>query len=185
MAEYYLVSQLPSLDAVNEGTPLPITSERFASLCESNLGKKGMAEFAKITLSPSREPEKSASALIESWNTGERDLRLALAKARADKMNKSFDIGTKVFSADILQTVRSAVEAESPMEADKILNRRRLDFLETLRPMDPFSQEYVFYYGLKLRLLERIRRFDPASGELAYRTIYNSIMDKDRSEVTQ
>ena len=84
-----------------------------------------------------------------------------------------------------MQAARTAVEIESPMEAEKFLNKYRLDFLETLRPMDSFSEEFVFYYGLKLKLIERIRKFDSESGEAAYRNIYDSIMNGDRSEVTQ
>ena len=184
MAEYYLVSQLPSLDGVNENTPLPITSERFTELCERFLGKKAQAELEKLTLVPSRNPEKT-SALIEKWNEGERNLRLALAKLRADKMNKNFDAETQSFPAGLLQAARTAVEIESPMEAETFLNKYRLDFLETLRPMDSFSEEYVFYYGLKLKLIERIRKFDSESGEAAYRNIYGSIMNGERSEVIQ
>ena len=185
MAEYYLISQLPSLDGISENTPLPITQERFAELCERFLGKKAQREFGKLTLAPSRTPEKSSSALIENWNEGERNLRLALATLRADKMNKHFESGNKSFSAGILQAVRTAVEIESPMEAEKFLNKYRLDFLETLRPMDSFSEEFVFYYGLKLMLIERIRQFGQESGEEAYRNIYGSIMNADRSEVIQ
>ena len=183
MAEYYLISQLPSLDGISESTPLPITSERFAELCQSFLGKKARIESEKLTLTPPRNPEKTASALVEKWNEGERCLRLALAKLRADKMNKQFEAEIQSFPAGLLQAARTAVETESPMEAEKFLNRYRLDFLETLRPMDSFSEEYVFYYGLKLRLIERIRKFDQASGETAYRNIYDSIMNADRSEV--
>lgn len=185
MAEYYLISQLPSLDGINENTPLPITSERFEELCQRFLGKKAQGESEKLTLAPSRNPEKSPSALIEKWNEGERSLRLALAKLRADKMNKHFDADIQSFSPVLLQAVRTAVEIESPMEAEKFLNKYRLDFLETLRPMDSFSEEFVFYYGLKLKLLERIRKFDSESGETAYRNIYNSIMNGDRTEVIQ
>lgn len=185
MAEYYLISQLPSLDGISENTPLPITQERFTELCERFLGKKAQREFEKLTLMPSRTPEKSSSALIEKWNEGERNLRLALATLRADKMNKHFESENKSFSAGLLQAVRTAVEIESPMEAEKFLNKYRLDFLETLRPMDSFSEEFVFYYGLKLRLIERIRQFDTESGESAYRNIYVSIMNADRSEVIQ
>ncbi len=184
MAEYYLVSQLPSLDGVNENTPLPITSERFTELCQRFLGKKAQGELKKITLAPPRNPEKS-STLIEKWNEGERNLRLALAKLRADKMNKNFDAETQSFPAGLLQAARTAVEIESPMEAETFLNKYRLDFLETLRPMDSFSEEYVFYYGLKLKLIERIRKFDSESGEAAYRNIYGSIMNGERSEVIQ
>ncbi len=185
MAEYYLISQLPSLDGIGESTPLPISSERFAELCRRFLGKKAQGEFEKITLAPPRNPEKSSSALIEKWNEGERSLRLALAKLRADKMNKHFDAETQSFPAGLLQAARTAVEIESPMEAEKFLNKYRLDFLESLRPMDSFSEEYVFYYGLKLKLTERIRKFDSESGETAYRNIYDSIMNGERSEVIQ
>ena len=183
MAEYYLISQLPSLDGISESTPLPVTEERFAELCQRFLNKKAQREFKKITLSPPRAAEKSTSDLIESWNEGERNLRLALAKIRADKMNKSFDAENKSFSPALLQAVRTAIEIESPMEAEKFLNSYRLDFLETLRPTDSFSEEYVFYYGLKLKILERIRKFDKTRGETAYKNIYNSIMDGNKTEV--
>ena len=185
MAESYLISQLPSLDGIDENTPLPITSERFAELCQRFLGKKAQVKSEKLTLIPPINPEKSSSELIEKWNEGERSLRLALAKLRADKMNKHFDADNQSFSAALLQAARTAVEIESPMEAEKFLNRYRLDFLETLRPMDSFSEEFVFYYGLKLKLIERLRQFDTESGESAYRNIYNSIMNGDRSEVIQ
>ena len=185
MAEYYLISQLPSLDGINENTPLPITSERFEELCLRFLGKKAQAEFLKLTLAPPKISEKSSSPLVEKWNEGERNLRLALAKLRAEKMNKHYDGESDGLSPVLLQAVRTAAENESPMEAEKFLNKYRLDFLETLRPADSFSQEFVFYYGLKLKLIERIRKFDSESGETAYRNIYNSIMNGEKTEVIQ
>ena len=185
MAEYYLISQLPSLDGINENTPIPVTEKQFFELCSRFLVKKTFAEFNKITLMPSRNYEKSSSALIEKWNEGERNLRLALAKLRADKMNKHFDIGMESFPVGLLQAVRTAIDIESPMEAEKFLNQYRLDFLETLRPMDSFSEEFVFYYGLKLKLIERMRKFDSQSVDTAYRKIYDSIMSEDKTEVIQ
>lgn len=183
MAEYYLISQLPSLDGVSENAPLPITEERFAELCQRFLSKKAQNELKKLTLRPPRAPQCSASSLIEKWNEGERDLRLALARLRADRMNKTFDSDNQTFSPALLQAARAAIEFESPMDAEKYLNRYRLDFLETLRPLDSFSEEYVFYFCLKLKLLLRIRQFDSQRGEAAYRSIYDSIMNSDRSEV--
>lgn len=185
MAEYYLISQLPSLDGLSENTPIPVTENQFFELCSRFLGKKALDELNKITLIPSKTYKKSSSALIEKWNEGERNLRLALAKLRADKMNKDFDAVMQAFPADLLQAVRTAIEIESPMEAEKFLNRCRLEFLETLRPMDSFSEEFVFYYCLKLKLLERMRKFDTHSGEAAYRKIYDSIMSEDKTEVIE
>ena len=185
MAEYYLISQLPSLDGISENMPLPITEERFMELCNRFLSKKACNELNKLSLLPTRIPEKSGSALIESWNEGERNLRFALAKIRAERMKKPFDAENKTFSPALVQAARAATETESPMEAEKFLNRYRLDFLETLRPSDSFSEDYVFYYCLKLRLILRIRQFDTEKGETAYRNIYNSIMNGDRLEVAK
>ncbi len=185
MAEYYLISQLPSLDGLSENIPMPVTEKQFFELCRRFLGKKALTELNRITLIPSKTHEKSSSALIEKWNEGERNLRLALAKLRADKMNKHFDEVMQSFPAGILQAVRTAIDIESPMEAEKFLNCYRLEFLETLRPMDYFSEEFVFYYCLKLKLIERMRKFDLQSGETAYRKIYESIMGADETEVIQ
>ena len=185
MAEYYLISQLPSLDGISESTPMPVTEKQFYELCSRFLGKKALAELDKLTLMPSRSYEKSSSALIEKWNEGERNLRLVLAGLRADKMNKSFEERMQSFPAGLTQAARTAVEIESPLEAEKFLNRYRLSFLEELRPMDSFSEEFVFYYGLKLKLIERMRKFNSDSGEAAYRKIYDSIISEDKTEVKE
>lgn len=185
MAEYYLISQLPSLDGLGENTPIPVTENQFFELCSRFLGKRALAELKNISLIPSRIHEKTSSSLLERWNEGERNLRLALAKLRADKMNKNFDTGIQSLPVSLLQAVRTAIDIESPMEAEKFLNRYRLEFLETLRPMDSFSEEYVYYYCIKLKLLERMRKFDTHSGETAYRKIYDSIMSEDKTEVIQ
>lgn len=186
MAEYYLVSQLPSLDGLSENAPLPITEARFLQLCEQLLNKKACAELAKITLKPARDGEQvKSNKLIEQWNEAERTLRLALAKLRADKMGKTFECELQSFPVLIQQAARTAIEIESPMDAEKFLTRTRLDLLETLRPMDSFSQEYVYYYLLKIKLLERIKQFDTASGEQAYKNIYQSILHGEKPEVLQ
>lgn len=72
MAEYYLISQLPSLDGISENTPLPITEERFAELCNRFLGKRAQEMLSKLTLSPPKNSEDSGSALIDAWNESER-----------------------------------------------------------------------------------------------------------------
>lgn len=182
MAEYYLISQLPSLDAIGENSPIPITQEHFLELCNRFLNKKAVKELENLTLVPSLEQEKTSSELIDSWNSGEKNLRLALAKARAEKMNKTFDTKDSVISAELSKMANSALESENPLDAEKLLLRYRLSFLETLRPMDIFSKEYIYYYALKLKLILRIREFDAVIGESTYKNIYNSILNGDRLE---
>ena len=185
MAEYYLISQLPSLDGIGENTPLPITEERFAELCNRFLGKRSQEIMNTLTLSPSKNTECLGSALVDAWNESERNLRFALGKVRAEKMKKSFDTENRIFPAEYIKAAGAAIEIENPMEAEKYLNRYRLEILEALRPMDSFSEDYIFYYGLKLKLLLRIRQFDTAVGEKAYKTIYDSVLNGDRLEVKQ
>ncbi len=185
MAEYYLISQLPSLDGTSENAPLPITEERFAELCGRHLSKKLQQTLKKLTLSPQKAAEGSGAALIDAWNESERNLRFALGKVRAEKMKKSFDLGNRVLPLEYIKAAHTATELENPMEAEEYLNRYRLEILETLRPMDNFSDDYLFYYGLKLKLLLRIRQFDTKAGEKAYENIYGSILNGDRLEAKQ
>ena len=183
MSEYYLIAQLPSLDYVDENAPLPITEERFLELTERFLGKKAWREMEGLTLLPDVDGEKSTSALIEAWNQGERKLRIALGNARANKSKKTFDKGDVVLPIELIKIANAAVEMSDPLEAEKYLSAYRLGFLEALRPADPFSEDFVYYYGLKLKLISRLKKFDVELGDSAYRNIYNSIIGGDGLEV--
>ena len=182
MSEYYLISQLPSLDGISENMPLPITEERFSELCDHLLGKKARNEIKSLTLLPPKNHEDSGSTFLKAWNERERNLRLSLGKVRAEKMKKQFDTGNRILPTEYIKIANMAVEMDNPMEAEKFLNRYRLELLESLRPMDNFSEDFVFYYGLKLKLFLRIRQFDTDAGEAAYRNIYNSILIEDSLE---
>ncbi len=183
MAEYYLIAQLPSLDGVSDNMPLPISEEGFLELCSRSLNKKLWAELSALSLTPPREAEKSSVDLVERWNNAERSLRLALAVVRAEKLGKTFDAGDEKFSDNILSVANTAIESENPLEAENYLNSYRLGFLESLRPMDTFKEDFLFYYCLRLKLLSRMRRFDRELGKTAYKNIYNSILGGDRVEV--
>ena len=182
MSEYYLISQLPSLDGISDNMPIPITEERFLELCDRFLGKKAQREMKNLKAIPSRDAEKTGSALIDAWNDGERDLRLALCKIRAGKMKKTFETENRSLPIELVKVAGAAAEMESPMEAERFLFTHRMAFLESLRPMDTFSEDFVYYYGLKLKLILRMRQFDTKLGETAYRNIYNSILNGDKVE---
>ncbi len=185
MNQYYLMSQLPSLDGISDSSPLPITEEKFTELCTRFLNKKQLSKLNSLTLVPNRVTSETGSPLIDTWNEGEKMLRLALAVVRAEKMKKVFDTGNISLPPQLLQAAHTAVEAEDPLSAEQLLNRFRLDYLESLRPYDAFSEDSLFYYGLKLKLLERIKRFDTEKGKTEYQNIYNSILNGDKQEDEQ
>ncbi len=187
MAEYYLISQLPSLDGLAENMPLPISKETFLGLCENALNEKTFEELKNSSVNTPKDYSVSSSSVLNGWNEAEKALRLTLASVRASKMKISFSAenaqATQI-DKKIMQVASAAAEMESPMEAEKLLNNYRLEFLETLRPMDSFSEEYLFYYSLKLDLLSRIRKFDEQEGRNSYKNIYNSIMNAEKREET-
>ncbi len=182
MAEYYLISQLPSLDGLSDGVPLPITEEYFIGTCESLLKDKIVNELKNLTLIPPLNPVKSKSALITAWNSGERYLRLSIAKIRAEKMKKPFDLQENFLPSEYLKVASTAVEIDNPLDAEKFLTEYRLYFLESLRPTDSFSEDFIYYYFLRLKLLNRMRQFNAKEGEIAYKNIYNSIINGKQTE---
>ena len=182
MAEYYLISQLPSLDGLSDGVPLPITEEYFIEICESVLKDKIINELKNLTLIPPLIPVKTKSALIMAWNNGERCLRLAIAKIRAEKIKKTFDLQDKFLPNEYVKVASNAVEIDNPLDAEKFLTEYRLNFLERLRPMDSFSEDFIYYYFIKLKLLKRMRQFSVQEGENTYKNIYNSIMNGKKTE---
>ncbi len=185
MSQYYLAAQLPSLDAVSDNVPLPITEERFYELCERFLSKKMLGVLKELTLSPGRDLKPTGFALVDAWNEGERGLRLALASVRAARLKKSFELGNESIPPVFFTAARAALDAPDPFLAEKQINRARLEFLESLRPMDSFSDDSLLYYCLKLKLLNYIRQFDSAKGQESYRKIYDSIMANGLKEVTE
>ena len=185
MNHYYLMAQLPSLDGIADTAPMPITEERLYELCGRFLGKKELKALIDITLLPPKKSEKSGYSLIDSWNDEERKLRFALGIVRAEKSKKTFEYKIDYLPQEIMQTARTAVEINDPMEAEKYLNKVRMDFLETLRPMDAFCIDALFYYAIKLKLILRMRQFDGGRGLQNYGKIYDSIINGDRREVTQ
>lgn len=180
MSQYYLMAQLPSLDALPEHASPPITEERFLELCRALMPKKAQTDVSGLTLTPKKEGECAHSPLLRAFYDGERKLRIILGALRAKKMNKPFDMEANDASVALLQTAKAAIECTDPLEAEMLLSKYRLEFLESLRPADAFSDDAVFYYALRLKLLWRIARFDTDKGEQAYRNIYSSIIGEEQ-----
>ena len=94
----------------------------------------------------------------------------------------TFDLQNRHLPTELFKVASEAVEIKNPLEAEKFLLQYRLRFLETIRPMDNFSEDYIFYYGLKLKLILRLKQFDVQVGKATYKNIYDSILRGDRLE---
>ncbi len=176
MSQYYLMAQLPCLDVINDAMPLPITEEQFGRLCAQFAPGKMVKRVSALSLVPEADESSFGVRLVDDWYKAERQLRLALAVARAKKMNKEIDISNEPVSSFYTNAANTAVAMTDPMEAERFLNAFRLSMLEMLRPTDSFSDAAVYYYALRLKLLSRMHQFDEVRGQENYRNIYASIM---------
>ena len=179
MAEqYYLMSQLPAF-SINQTGPLPVTEEYFIDLCSRFLSKEKTELARELSLTPPQKETKTPSKLVNDYYDFERKLRVALAQMRAQKMKKEFTDEYTILPqvpGDILTIARNAVSCDSPLEAEVYLNKARVEYLERIVPIDNFSDDAVFAYGLKLKLASRIKEFNEEAGMASYRKIYDTIL---------
>ncbi len=179
---YYLVAQLPAVVFSGDSTaPLPITFDYFKDLCARFLSGCVLRQINSLSLEPPREPVDSGSAFLNNWYNWERSLRLALAQQRAAKMQKVFaDSAVATVTQDIQQIARTACAFDSPLEAEKFLNKERLVKIGDFKPTDDFCADAVYAYGLKLLLAARIQKFDENAGMESYRIIYDQILGESK-----
>lgn len=180
MAYYYLVSQLPNISSAEGKTALPLNGESFRELAGRFISEDEKVILNGLSLVPPRELESTGSAFLDTWYEKERNLRFALAQIRAQKMKKDGVTLPSGCTADIVGTARTAVGMDSPLSAEQFLYDYRLRLLDELRPMDAFSIDAVYAYGIRLMLIERMRKFEVENGKTSYHKIYDEILVGDK-----
>lgn len=175
MKEYiYLVSQLP--DISQAGRSLPITEVYYRDLCNRFIDEKEKALLGAMTLSAPKEATSTGSVFLDAWYENERGLRSSLALVRGQRLKKdTTGMGVGV-SGDIVQVARTAVGMDSPLSAEEFLFTYRMSFLDNIWPRDMFSFDAVLAYGIKLMLIQRIKKFDKEKGVDSYHKIYDTIL---------
>jgi len=178
---YYLVAQLPSFSTSDDANyKLPITVEYYRDLCQRFMNPKDAETAKKLSLEPPREGESTGSAFLDGWYTKERNLRLALAQLRALKMKKETkDLGSTT-DGEVIQVARTATGMDSPLSAEQFLNEYRLSVLDKIAPLDIFSVDAVYNYGLRLMLAERMKKFNRDEGLTSYHKIYDEILGEKK-----
>ena len=176
MKQYYLVAQLPSFVVSDDRTPLPITEAHFTELCSRFLAKDEQRILEGLSLEPPRDEARTGSKLVDAWYVHERSLRVALAQIRALNMKKKFDAGGLSLFPDAVQAARTAAGMDSPLAAEQFLNQYRVRVIEGITPLDGFSVDAVFAYGIRLKLAARMKKFSAETGMASYHKIYDRIL---------
>jgi hypothetical protein len=159
---YYLVASLPRLKF---GAPPPLTRGQFLSRCATQVSAAHYQILAGVELFQA-QPTGTGLALLDRWHERERALRNALAIERAKRLGVAAAGHTRDFRPDhsLAEIARHLLTLDSPLAADEELDRLRWRFLEELAFGHHFDLETLVVYRLKLRILERRARFEPAVG---------------------
>lgn len=177
---YYFVAQLPSFSVTSESGKLPITTEYFIDLCKRFMPDKAKSVAEVLSLEPPKSFEPTGSAFLDTWYAKERDLRNALAMIRAVKMKKDTKDIPSVSDGEVIQAARTATGMDSPLSAEQFLNQYRLELLDKIAPLDYFSIDAVYNYGLRLMLTERMKKFNREEGMASYRILYDEILGETK-----
>ena len=162
MDYYYLVASLPVLSS--EGPP-PLSSEEFLSLCDRLLRPRDAETVRRLAADPVAE---DPSPFAQAWRDREIQLRNALVRIRAARMGRDASPFLRVertVDAAVEKAATDAFSRPHPGEREREIDQFRWRQLDELAGLNSFSENAVFAYGLKLRILERWSAMDPLKGQ--------------------
>ena len=178
---YYTVSSLPYLQLDGEIT---INVEEFLEACRPWLKERDMQALESTRLVP--EPEdvhrlEDFSNAQRAFYVFEAGLRNELVRLRAaslgwealDSLVLTADDEDFTGDAEIAERAREAYQQESPLEADRQLDRARWAFLDDLAVGHYFDLDTLVIYYLKLLIMDRRIHMSTAEGTDAFETVYD------------
>jgi hypothetical protein len=144
-SHYYFIASLPMLQF---GIKPPISYVDFIEEC-------------------GHEINWDEISLLKKWKIFDTGLRNELARTRAVKRGKNPDNYLRDSdSVDpfIAPLAHWAVNHDSPMDAEKYLDKIRWEKIEEIKSGNYFDTEYLAAYGLQLQILERWDRINSGDG---------------------
>ena len=150
---YYLVASLPYLKF---GARPPLSTDEFFYECRKWLSSEGIREIELAEVIGERTTGAD-SAVLREWKDFDMALRMGLAEARAAKKNNEDSRATG--------EARDVMEEANALLMEKRLAKIRWDFIEEQQVECYFDTNWLVFYYLKLRILERMSTFDKDKGE--------------------
>lgn len=152
---YYLMSSLPMLRAEGE---LPFDYGTFLGMCRSAVSEDRYKILERLT------PASCKGPLISEWAEFYQALRRELVFQRRQRLGRQASLPWPREEA-ISKAVSAAIDDPNPLEAEKALLDLAFRKVDELIGTHYFDDYALMGYALKLRLLERKKRFDPKKGK--------------------
>ncbi len=177
---YYFVSTLPAL----QFSQVPVMGYgEFIERAGRFLSSGDAAALSQASLQVPADGKTplpaTAVSLLAHYYRWERALRNELVRLRAQRLHKSADQYLKPGDVewDALRVAQAAFASDNPLEGEMLIERERWTLIDRLATNHFFDMDYLAAYALKLQSLARRHRFEPATGEEGYKTVYRSVLD--------
>jgi hypothetical protein len=161
----YLIASLPML---NFFTKPPFSLEDFFIKCEHLIPAIEFKILLRACQQDSDILDGQGIASLKQWSGFETALRNELVRVRAARKKidplKFLRLPDSP-QAEISHVALAAYRSISILEAEKILDQARWNFLEALSLGHYFDLDYLLTYGLKLKILERWDKIQKADKE--------------------
>lgn len=161
----YFISSLPAL---SYGQPAQITEAAFREACVTGLDGAVAASVAAL-LDGSPFAGGASSAWVEAWNGKEAEIRLAVARRRAARLGvPPPETLACVMDTRIEPAVNAAFEEVNPLRREEALDRLRWQLADEMQGVQPFSENVIYAYAVKLRLVLRFQSLSPEAGKIVF-----------------
>lgn len=182
---YYALASLPYLQFEGDRYPeledFIEISQKWGSANESLL-------LEDISLEPDLETLHPLLKRYAQWEVGLRNELVRQRAALQERDGQAFivrDQGGDDYSvrSGLSEAVRTALNAESPLKADEILDQLRWNFLDELEVGHFYDLEQMIVYVLKLHILLRRRAMTRDAGRASFERHYSAV--RERMEQSQ
>ncbi len=163
-AYYYFSASLPMIDFDSQP---PVSIAVFLEDCQRLLSKNDFL-LIKNVLEDSDEKSEMSNAVFNAWVKFERDFSNALVWFRAEKVGKDpldYIRGERYSDPFHNEIIHHADKAPNLLEAEKILDRARWQFLDDLAGGHYYDLNFIIIYALKLKILDRHHEFRSPQGQ--------------------
>jgi len=155
----YLISSLPLL---HFGLRSQISFEKFLTRCREFIPQKDVEVLEDL---PLPDAHRRVPLIIKKWRDFEAILRNELVKLRAGRKKKDpakYLRPAGYAGSSVYHLALAAQRNPSPLEAERLLDYERWNFLEELSFGHYFDLDFLIIYAYKLLILERWERINLA-----------------------
>ncbi|MBN2097829.1 MAG: DUF2764 family protein [Candidatus Omnitrophica bacterium] len=167
MPQYYiyLISSLPVLEF---GAAPPFSWSEFLKICTGKIPEADLALLEKASTNTESHPVAAMSATFSRWRLFDTALRNELVKIRSARKHidpEKYLRHNGYADPLIAHIAMNAYRMSSVLEAEKMLDQARWQFLEELGLGHYFDLDYLLLYAQKLFILERWQKIRSSDGQ--------------------